>query len=127
MAGCSTSYQSEAFGLTGGYTDVVGPGRLHYVTFLGNGFTQPHVSQGYALYRAAEIAQLRGKPYFLMYDSLHGAANNIPTTVPRVGTMINWSTASAFILPLDNPHPQALETRATLTRFNPANQGGTVQ
>jgi hypothetical protein len=112
MSGCATHYQSS--GLTGGHSEAKGPGKLEMVRFAANGYTSAALTQNYALYRCAEVAQAHNKPFFMMYDSLLSAARELPGSMPRVGLVQNKPTATAFILLLDAPRPGVHDTRATL-------------
>lgn len=112
LSGCATQYQST--GLTGGHTDLQGPGKLHMVVFSANGYTSSELTEKYALYRSAEVAQSLNKPFFIMYDSLTSAAMERPSNRPRMGIVQNKPTATAFILPLDTPRPGVHDTKATL-------------
>jgi hypothetical protein len=112
LGGCATQYQSA--GLTGGHRDGHGPGKLEMVQFMGNGYITQELTQKYALYRSAEVARAKGKPYFVLYDSLRSAARGIPDTIPQVGQIQGKPTATAFLLLLDAPRPGARDTQATL-------------
>lgn len=94
--------------------DQAGPGKLHQVVFSANGYTSTALTEKYALYRSAEIAQSLNKPYFIMYESLTSAAIDMPSDTPRMGIVQNKPIATAFILPLDAPARGAHDTRATL-------------
>ena len=112
LCGCATSYQSS--GLTGGHFEVSGYGWLQKVGFSGNGYIDAQTVQQYALYRCAEIAREKKKPYFLIYDSLVAASLGKTATIPAVGSVGNKPTAVAFVLFVDAPQPGALETEKTL-------------
>jgi len=112
LSGCATQYQSA--GLTGGHRDGHGPGKLEMVQFLGNGYISPELTQKYALYRSAEVAKSKNKPFFVLYDSLRSAARDLPGTTPQVGMIQGKPAATAFLLLLDAPRPGALDTQATL-------------
>lgn len=113
LAGCATTYQSA--GLTGGHLDRKVPGgKLEQVFFSANGYTSADLARKYGLYRCAELAQSRNKPYFLLYESLTDAARNRPVPMPLVGSADNKPTASAFIRLLDTHEPGARDTRVVL-------------
>ncbi len=112
LGGCATQYQSVGF--TGGHLNQEGPGKLHMVVFSANGYTSSALTEKYALYRSAEVAQSLNKPFFIMYDSLTSAAMERPSSTPRMGVVQNKPTATAFILPLDTPRPGVHDTKATL-------------
>lgn len=108
LSGCATSYQSA--GLTGGHREQKGPGAMEMVFFSANAYTKPELAQKYALYRCAELAQQKHKPFFMMYSSLVAAARNIGTETPRVGMVQGKPIATAFVLMLDGPKPGAHNT-----------------
>jgi hypothetical protein len=112
MSGCATQYQGS--GLTGGHSEAKGPGKLELVTFSANGFTSAAIAQKYALYRCAEVAKAKNKPFFMIYESLADAARERPGSQPRVGQALGKPVATAFILLLDAPRPGVHDTQATL-------------
>jgi len=95
LGGCGTPY--KGLGLGGGYQDSIGPGHLERVDFAGNGYSDPGKMKVFALYRAAETAQAKKKAFFVMYDSLLSAARNRPSEMPRVGTIVGFPWAFAFV------------------------------
>jgi hypothetical protein len=124
LSGCATSYQS--FGATGGHAEHKAPGKLEHVTFLANGFTSPSVAQHYAMYRCAELAKAKSKPYFMMYNSLVAAALDRPARMPRVGSAQVQTHATTFLLLLDEPRPGAHNTAEVLAELKPVVQSGRV-
>lgn len=114
LAGCATSYQSGAYSYTGGHFEEKGPGKLEKISFSANGFTDFAVTEKYAIYRAAEVAKAKGKPYFIMYDSLYNAAREVPSFRPRLGWVQNKPTATSFVLLLDKPRRGAQQTDKVL-------------
>lgn len=112
LGGCATAYQSG--GITGGYYQVSGPGSLEKITFSGNGYISAETVQQYALYRSAEAAKEKNKPYFIIYESLLAAAANKPSEKPGVGAIGNKPMAVAFVLMLDKPQEGAKETAKVL-------------
>jgi len=116
LSACATQYQSV--GLTGGHYESKGPGRLEMVSFSANGYTSAALAQKYALYRCAEVAQAKNKPFFIMYDSLSGAARDLPAQQPRVGWVQNKPVATAFLLLLDAPRRGVHETGTTLEELH---------
>lgn len=117
LSACATPYQSS--GMTGGHAEAKGPGNLRMIGFGANGYTSSEVTQQYALYRAAEVAQSLNKPFFIMYDSLTSAALERPSAMPRVGMALGKPQAVAFVLLLDAPRPGVHDTRATLDDLAP--------
>lgn len=115
LTACATGYQSS--GLTGGYEQTPGPGPLEKVTFYGNGYIDAATVQKYALYRCAEVAKEKHKPYFLMFDNLVSASANKPSALPTVGTVGQKPMAFAFVLVLDAPQKTAKETDKVLKEF----------
>ena len=116
LSGCATQYGSAGF--TGGHIDKAGPGKLQKVEFHGNGFITSDTVQQYALYRCAELARQSGKPHFVIYESLYTAAIDRPTRLPRVGTLGNKPSASAFMLLLDQPRYGSQATQSVLTELD---------
>ncbi|HXD38816.1 MAG TPA: hypothetical protein VN624_19335, partial [Rhodanobacter sp.] len=76
------------------YWDQPGPGELLKVGFGGNGYIDRDTTHAYLMYRCAELARQRHKPYFRMYESLPDAIRDRPVvdlTVGRVaGKMGDW-------------------------------------
>ncbi|MEO8152311.1 MAG: hypothetical protein ABI605_04510 [Rhizobacter sp.] len=116
LAGCATQYGSVGF--AGGHTNKAGPGKLQKVEFHGNGFITSDTVQQFALYRCAELAQQSGKPHFMIYESLYTAALDRPAKLPRVGTLGNKPSASAFMLLLDQPRYGSQATQSVLTELD---------
>ena len=115
LTACATAYQSS--GATGGHHESPGPGQMQLVSFSGNGYISAELVQQYALFRCAELAQAKGKAYFLLYDLLGNAARDVPAALPLVGTIQNKPAATAFLLLLDEPRRGALETKAVLEQM----------
>lgn len=125
LTACATSYQS--MGMTGGHLEQKGPGALEMVAFSANGYTKPELAQKYALYRCAELAQLKHKPFFMMYSSLLAAARNDAAETPRVGSVQGKPTATAFILMLDGPKPGAHNTADVLSDLKQVIETGSLE
>lgn len=130
LAACATGYQSA--GLTGGYQQIPGPGKLDKVFFFGNGYITANTVKDYALYRVAEVAQSKNKPHFVIYQTLVGAARDMAASEALVGVVDNKPVAYAFVLYLDAPRQGSMETAAVLKQLawvpnppqaNPANGG----
>lgn len=124
-SGCATQYQSMGF--TGGHATAQAPGKLKRVVFSGNGYTTADLTQTYATYRCAEVAQASNKPYFIMYESLFAAAADRPSSTPRVGLVQNKPSSTVFMLMLDIPRPGRLETAAVLRELGPIVNGAAAQ
>ena len=116
LCSCATAYQSE--GLTGGFADHPGPGKLETVYFSGNGNTPAGVAQKYVLYRCAEISRDKGAPYFVIYDSLNAAIFSQPDNMPRVGVVQGKPVSYTFVLPLNAKRDGAKETAAVLRELD---------
>jgi len=125
LSGCATPYQSV--GLTGGHLEQKGPGNLQMVAFSANGFTSAELAQKYALYRCAELAKGKNKPFFMMYNSLIGAATNRPSDTPRVGKALNKPIATAFVLLLDGPRPGAHNTDDVMSDLRSVIETGIIE
>jgi nucleotide-binding universal stress UspA family protein len=118
VSGCTTAYRGQyGKSLKGGGTRTQGPGRLARVAFYGNGFTSASVIAQFAVFRAAEYAHAQGKPYFLLYPTLIAAAMDQPASSPAVGLVGGKAQATAYVLPIEEPAPGALETAALLAKL----------
>jgi hypothetical protein len=117
LSGCATQYGGS--GITGGHTDRAGPGKLQKVDFHGNGFITADLVQKYALYRCAELARQKGKQHFVIYESLFAAALDRPATLPRVGTLGNKPSATAFMLLLDESRTGSKQVQAVIDEIDP--------
>ena len=109
----STPYVDSAGSLFG-YQSATGPGKLERVMFSANVHTGAEKTQQFALYRCAELANIKAKPYFVIYESLTDAIQDRPAVLPRVGVLGNFPSASAFMLPLDEPRHGSKETARVL-------------
>jgi hypothetical protein len=112
LGGCATGYQSHGF--SGGYNEISGPGRLEQIVFSGNGFANAKTIQQYALYRCAEVAKEKNKRYFMIFDSLVAASVGKTVAIPPIVVPGSKPVAAAFVLFLDSPRPNAIETEKTL-------------
>lgn len=117
-SGCESPTQLYASGSAG---------KLYYVAFKGPGDKLTQGLYAETMLRAAQIAQAQGKPYFLMYESLDSAAQNIPTRLPRAGSINGLAVTSVFILLLDQPAPAARSTTAVLAEFGAEAHAGAAQ
>jgi hypothetical protein len=66
ISACATAYQPKSF--SGGYTDHQIDDNTAYVTFRGNGFTDPDAVHDYLLRRCAEVTEQHGFNYFVIVD-----------------------------------------------------------
>lgn len=101
-----------------------GIGKLYYVASKSPGDKLTHAIYADTMLRAARIAQAHGKAYFLMYDSLDNAAQNVAAQMPRAGVLNGQVVVSAFVLPLDQPVPEARTTAAALAEFGVGSRAG---
>jgi hypothetical protein len=124
LSGCATQYQSE--GLTGGLLPDRTVAKLEMVSFSANGYTSSELTQAYALYRCAELTRAKNKPFFIVYPSLAHAAHNVAGQQPRVGSVQNKPTATAFLLMLDGPAPGARNTQHVLDDLKPSIDAGSL-
>jgi hypothetical protein len=102
----------------GGHEQKQGTVALEKVLFSANGFTPAWKAQDFALYRAAELAQSKNKPYFVIYESLLAAAHASPSDRARIGTVGGKPLANLFVLYLDKPRPGAKETALVLKELD---------
>jgi hypothetical protein len=117
LIACPVPYERASDNKPTGFTDYEGAGKLVTVSFVGNGFTSPQVVEQYAIYRAAEVANAKGKPYFVMYRSLLDAARDVPSRHPCTGMAYASPVATSFILLLDEPRPGAQRTAEVLDQL----------
>jgi hypothetical protein len=115
LGGCATGYGKT--GLTGGYWDRPGPGELVEVGFDGNGYIKPEKVEVYLLYRSAEIARQRGKPYFRIYQRLGYAILDRPMAKADSTALGGKPFGKVYMLLEDGPVPGALATDEILTRY----------
>ncbi len=89
LSGCASPMYYQAAGTNGrhtGYADRQVDGALHRVNFVANPGTPLDQAYAYAMYRAAELAQSKGAPYF---EVLEGPINK-----DAIERFINKPTAS---------------------------------
>jgi hypothetical protein len=117
VSGCATAYRNDATSLTGGGAKTKGPGRLVRVVFYGNGLTPSFTIARYAVFRAAEYAHAKGKPYFVLYPTITEAAMDRPANGPAVMNLGGKTMATTYVLALDKAAPGALETAELLAQL----------
>lgn len=117
LTGCASGYgKSNIFG---GYWSKDGPGELIEVGFNGNGYTDIRKVEIYVLFRSAEIAKQRGKPYFSLYHDLGSAILDQPLSVESQASDIGGKPyAKAFMLLHDTPVNGALVTDEILAKYD---------
>lgn len=120
LTGCATGYHSAKnplLGWTGGYWDRPGPGELVKVGFSGNGFSRRATVEDYLLVHCAEVAQSRGKPYFVMYGSIAEAIVRQHVRDRLVTSVTNGMEGVAYMLTEDQPGPDTHATAEVLARY----------
>lgn len=127
ISGCATQYQSGQFSLTGGHINFPVTDKLEKIIFYANGFTGQSVAKKYALFRSAEYASEKNKPYFIMYPSLTYAALEKKTHTPTVGSVDNKPSAFCYVLLLENYQDGAIKTKEILDQLNASKIGGADQ
>jgi hypothetical protein len=115
LGGCATGYGKS--GLTGGYWDKPGPGELVEVGFDGNGYIAAEKVEVYLLFRAAEIARQRGKPYFRIYQRLGLAILDVPMARAGSTALGGKPFGKVYMLLEDGPVAGALATDEILARY----------
>lgn len=115
LSGCATGYQS--IGFTGGYVEAKAPGNLERVQFAGNGLVSADLIEQYGVYRAAEFSLSKGKPHFLLYQSLSAAALERPSLKPTIAVLAGKPVATAYLLLLDAPQAGSRDARATMQQL----------
>ena len=122
LSACATGYHSASnpvLGLTGGYWDQPGPGRLIKVGFAGNGFITPDKVATYLLYRCAEVTQREGGSHFVFYTSLPDAISDRRSTERIVNSLGGKPATYAYILVLADAETDALSATEIVTRLGP--------
>lgn len=117
-AGCSTAYQDASTGLSG-YREEAGPGGLIRVTYKGNERMRMYQVQDYALYRCAEIAQRRGSPYFVLYQTLPDALQDRSSVEVKPTTLRGIPHAEVYISLRNTAAPGLLSAADVLDRLKP--------
>jgi hypothetical protein len=115
LGGCATGYGKT--GLTGGYWDKPGPGELVEVGFDGNGYIAQDTVEMYLLFRSAEIAKLRGKPYFRIYHTLRHAIMDSAMIQADGSSLGGKPYGKVYMLLDDGPVAGALNTDEILARY----------
>lgn len=128
VAGCSTGYRAASTGPFGdtstGYEEEAGPGGLIKVTYRGQNRMLMYQVQDYTLYRCAEIAQLQGSPYFVLYQTLPAALENRSSTEVRPTTLLGIPHAEVYIGLRKTAAPGLLSTADVLARLKPTIDAG---
>lgn len=120
LSGCTTGYHSAdnlILGYTGGYWDRVGPGKLTKVGFSANGFSNPNKVAVNLMYRCAELAQARNKPYFSFYSSIQNAIAGLPTQFADSSMTYGKPEAFGYVLFHDEAQEGALATKEVLEKY----------
>jgi hypothetical protein len=115
LGGCATGYGKS--GWTGGYTDSPGPGELVEVGFSGNGYITQAKLEIYLLYRSAELAKQRGKPYFRIYHTIKDAIRDQPMLRADATALGGKPYGKVYMLLEDGPVPGALSADAILAQY----------
>lgn len=120
LTGCTTGYHSAnnlILGYTGGYWDRVGPGKLTMVGFSANSFSNHEKVAVNLMYRCAELAQARNKPYFSFYSSVPTAIYGLPTAFADVSVTYGKPEAFGYVLFHDEAQDGAQATKAVLEKY----------
>ena len=117
LTACASGYgKSNIFG---GYWSKEGPGELVEVGFSGNGYTDIRKVEIYVLFRSAEIAKQRGKPYFSIYPNLATAIIDKPLSEETQASAIGGKPyAKVFMLLHDAPVAGALNAEKILAKYD---------
>lgn len=116
MTACATGYGKS--GLTGGYWSKDGPGELIEVGFDGNGYIDIGKVEIYLLYRSAELAKEKNKPYFSIYHRLSDAIVDRPLSEETQASSIGGKPyGKVFMLLHDTKVPGALVTDEILEKY----------
>ena len=115
LAGCATGYVKDS--IFGGHWDEEGPGELITVGYNGNGYTKGEKVEIYLLYRSAEVARERGKPYFTAYQSIRAAIVDAPLSEATVHALGGKPFGKVYIMLHDGPVPGGLEATDVLAKY----------
>ncbi len=116
LSGCATGYGK--MGLTGGYNEVDGPGKLIEVNFYGNGFIRADRVEIYLLYRAAEVTKLRGKRYMSVYETIETAIADRPIMGPSAESVGGKPFGKVYLLLRDDMIAGALDADEVIARYD---------
>lgn len=125
LGGCATPYAKNS--LFGGYWDKAGPGELIEVGFNGNGYIRSDRVQVYLLYRSAEIAKSRGKPFLSVYPSIAAAIQDKPVTEASASSLAGKPFGKVFVLLHDNEVDGALQSEEVLNKYASEVRGATAK
>ena len=120
LSGCSILNQSSL--IENDYFQETGPGKLHSVVFAGPDYMSEETVKMFTLYRCAQLAQSRNKPFFILYSTLEDAIRQRPSASARTGSVWGNATGAAFVLLLEGPSPRSgvRDTSATLEELEKA-------
>ena len=104
-----------------GYSEEKGPGDLIKVSYKVRmlGGATMHMTEMYALYRCAEVAQREGKPYFALYQDLPAALADRRSDKNKVTLVLGKPESYAYILLHAESGPGLLSTAEVLARLDP--------
>lgn len=124
LGGCATGYGKNS--IFGGYWHKEGPGELVEIGFNGNGYTKEEKVELYLLFRSAEIAKERGKPWFSIYPTIGHAIVDEPLTEANANSLGGKPFGKVYTLLHDAQVPGALNTDDVLVRYRADVKGATA-
>jgi hypothetical protein len=117
LTACATGYgKSNIFG---GYWSKPGSGELIEVGFDGNGYIKIEKVEIYLLYRSAEIAKEKQKPFFSIYHRLSDAIVDRPLSEETQASTIGGKPyGKVYMLLHDTRVTGSLETDVILKKYS---------
>lgn len=115
LTGCATGYGKN--GIFGGYWDEEGPGELIEVGFNGNGYTEAGKVEVFLLYRSAEVARERGKPYFSAYQTIGAAIVDLPLSEATAHSLGGKPFGKVYVLLHEDAVPGAMNADEVLAKY----------
>lgn len=120
LGGCTTGYHSmdtPFLNYTGGYWDRQGLGRLTIVGFTANAYSNSDKVANNVMYRCAEIAKMRHKPYFSFYASVEDAITENPSDSVSVHKNYGKPDGYGYVIFHDEEKPGALSAKAVMEKY----------
>lgn len=113
LSGCATQNEPTAYA-EDRFDRIEVTAQLVRIRSFSNFRTRQDDLKKHALFRAAEFAKSRNKPWFLIYSNLPAAARATPTQEVLTPWIGGERTAATFVQPLDQAQPGAFETDSVL-------------
>lgn len=121
LGACATPYQ-ERSSTRGGYQQTTVTANIERIEFFGNSRVSEEQVSNYTLFRCAEYAREKKRPYFLIYNSLTDVATNRKSAAPQVTHTGKDLHSVAYLYLLDIEKPESFGTEYIYNRLNPEHQ-----